>query len=131
MRVIAAYTNSEQAYLLASRLESAGIAVEIRDAATLSLNWMYALAIGGIKVAVADEDVGDALEILHIAADHEGFLKCPRCGSSESSVRVLSPSGALFLFANIPVPIDLQKADCRSCARSYGISAHPQWSAST
>jgi hypothetical protein len=130
MKVVAAYTNSEQAYLAASRLESAGIAVEIRDAGTITLNWMWAPAIGGVKVAVADEDFADALEILNAPTDNQGILKCPHCGSSDGVVRTLSPAAALFLVVNIPLPIDLQTADCRTCAKSYGIRAHPHWGAS-
>ena len=64
MVVIATFSTVDEAHLLAARLRSAGIACELRDENTLSLNWTYALAIGGVKVAVADADEEDALAIL-------------------------------------------------------------------
>ena len=60
MRVVATYPTTDAAYLAASRLESAGIDVEVRDEAIVSLNWMYALAIGGVKLAVVEADEADA-----------------------------------------------------------------------
>jgi|GEM_PF-910451 ribosomal protein S14 len=127
MKVVAAFINSEQASLAAARLESAGIEVEIRDANTVSMNWLWAPAIGGIKVAVPDENVADARLILDAPAESEGILKCPHCGSSDGAVRTLSPVAAILLAFNIPVPFELQKANCRQCGRSYGITAHPHW----
>ncbi len=62
--VIATFANVDEAHLLASRLRSAGIATELRDENTLTMNWGYALAIGGVKVAVAEADEEDALAIL-------------------------------------------------------------------
>ena len=62
--VIATFSTVDEAQLLASRLRSAGILVELRDENTLTMNWTYSLAIGGVKVAVPEEDADDALAIL-------------------------------------------------------------------
>jgi hypothetical protein len=59
--VIATFATVDEAHLLASRLRSAGIAAEVRDENTLAT---YALAIGGAKVAVPEDEVEDALAIL-------------------------------------------------------------------
>jgi hypothetical protein len=130
MKVVAAYLNSEQAFLAAARLESAGIAVDVRDSNTVAMNWLWAPAIGGVKVAVADEDFGDAVRLLNAPSEHTGILKCPHCGSSDGDVRTLSPVAAILLAVHIPVPFELQKVHCRSCRSSYAISAHPHWGAS-
>jgi len=130
MKVVAAYLNSEQAFLAAARLESAGIGVEGRDSNTVATNWLWAAAIGGVKVGVADEDFHDAIQLLNVPGEHVGILKCPHCGSSDGEVRTLSPVAAVLVAFHIPVPFELQKVNCRSCRPSYAISAHPHWGAS-
>ena len=67
--VIATFSTVDEAQLLASRLRSAGIAVELRDENTLTMNWTYALAIGGVKVAVPEEDMDDAIAIMKAEPD--------------------------------------------------------------
>ncbi len=71
--VIATFSNLDEAHLLASRLRSAGIATELRNENTLTMNWTYSLAIGGVKLAVAEEDVDDAIAIMEAKPDHEGL----------------------------------------------------------
>jgi hypothetical protein len=63
--VIATFGGLDEAHLLAARLRSAGIEVGLRDETPLGLNLGYSLAIGGVKVVVAEADVEDALAILH------------------------------------------------------------------
>lgn len=65
--IIASFVNPDEAQLLASRLRSAGIATELRDENTAGLNAGYALAMGGVKVAVDEADLADALAILRDA----------------------------------------------------------------
>jgi hypothetical protein len=127
MQIVAAYPTSELAYLAASRLESSGIEVEVRDEATIAVNWIYSPVIGGVKIAVDESEVADALEILRQLPTEEGILTCPHCGSREVTVRTLSPAGGIFLVLNVPLPLALQTADCRSCGKSHTLSAHPQW----
>ena len=69
--VIASFAHPDEAQLLASRLRSAGIEPELRDENTAGLNAGYALAIGGVKVAVAEADVADAMAILGEARGDE------------------------------------------------------------
>jgi len=64
MRTIAAFTTIESAYLLRSRLEGSGVTAFVRDEFTVAANPLYANAIGGVKVEVADEDYARACEIL-------------------------------------------------------------------
>ncbi len=72
MVIIATFGTVDEANLLAARLRSAGIVYELRDENTLTMNWTYALAIGGVKVAVQDEDEDDALAILNDAPGETG-----------------------------------------------------------
>lgn len=66
MRTIAAFNHADQAHFLRSRLEGGGIAAYVRNEYTVTLGFS-ALAAGGIKVDVADEDYEAAMEFL--AAD--------------------------------------------------------------
>ena len=125
MTIIAAFPTIELAYLAASRLECAGIEIEIRDEAIATLNWLYSPAVGGVKIAVDEADVADAEAILREPATEEGILVCPHCGSREVAVRTLSAAGGVLLVLNIPLPFGFQTADCRGCGKSHAIAAHP------
>lgn len=46
------------------RLEGSGIAAHVRDENMVTLDWLASLAVGGVKVDVADEDYEAALEVL-------------------------------------------------------------------
>lgn len=125
MKVIAAFPTLELAHLARSRLESAGLEVEVRDESTISLYWLYSAALGGVRLAVREEEVHAAQEILREPPSDEGILVCPHCGSRDVSVRLLSPAGAFLTLISLPIPLPLQTADCRSCKKSHDIKAHP------
>ncbi len=125
MKVIAAFPTLDQAYLAVSRLESSGIKAELRDEATITLNWLLSPALGGVRIAVSEADVDAALEILRMPPVDEGMLVCPYCGSTEVSIRTLNPAGAVLLASGLPVPLPLQTADCRKCGKSFDVKSHP------
>lgn len=64
MRTLAAFNHADQAHLLRMRLEGSGIAAHVRDENMVTLDWPAALAVGGVKVDVADEDYEAALALL-------------------------------------------------------------------
>ena len=64
MRTLAAFNHADQAHLLRMRLEGSGIAAHVRDEHMVTLDWLASLAVGGVKVDVADEDYAAALAIL-------------------------------------------------------------------
>ena len=64
MKTIAAYNNPMDAHLVRARLEGSGIAAYLRDENMITLDWLTANAIGGIRIDVADEDYERALEVL-------------------------------------------------------------------
>jgi|TARA_B110000438_G_scaffold294790_1_gene336739 hypothetical protein len=120
MVTIASYSKSEDAYLAASMLEGNGIAVEVRDAETVSVNWIYSNAIGGVKVEVAEEDVALARELLEVARDQVGILKCPHCGSNDVRMRELGLPALIgyFLFGAF-IPTKNREVDCLDCEASF------------
>jgi hypothetical protein len=64
MRTLAAFNHPDQAHLLRMRLEGCGIAAHVRDENMVTLDWLASIAVGGVKVDVADEDYEAALAVL-------------------------------------------------------------------
>ena len=84
---IRSYFNQTDAYLAQSRLESAGIRTFLADENMVNTNWLYSIAMGGIRLQVLQEEVEAALAILDdgakqpLAAAEEDEVHCPKCGS--------------------------------------------------
>ena len=87
MKIIAAYSKPEEAYLIASLLEGNGITVNVRDAETVGNYWMYSNAIGGVKIEVPETEEEKANEILNLPKEATGMLACPHCGSGNVKMR--------------------------------------------
>ncbi len=121
MRVVSTYSTPAEAHVALSRLESAGIKAVVRDEFTVTLNWLYSDAIGGVKLEVPDDDETAAREILALPAPEPGLIQCPHCGSPRSSVRTLSVFGAFCLIFRIPIPMTRAFIDCRSCGKTYDV----------
>jgi hypothetical protein len=64
MKLVATFSNSDEANLLRAHLEGSGIAVFVRDDLTVSVDWGLSNAVGGVKVEVPDEDYNSAVELL-------------------------------------------------------------------
>jgi hypothetical protein len=62
MKTLASFNQPMDAHLLRARLEGSGIAAYLRDENMITLDWLSANAVGGIKVDVADEDYEKALD---------------------------------------------------------------------
>jgi putative signal transducing protein len=61
---VRSFTTAEEAHAFKNMLEAAGIPAFVEDAALAGWMWHYGIAVGGIKVQVAEEDVGRAAEML-------------------------------------------------------------------
>jgi hypothetical protein len=119
MKVVAAYSKSEDAYLAKTRLEASGINASIRDDLTVSLYWLYSDAIGGVKVVVEDEDYDRAREALMLPKVDVGLLRCPHCGSDEVRLRELSPLAAISIGIGFVLPFRSRRVDCLQCHQSF------------
>jgi len=62
--VIAEFSQLVKADLAKARLEAEGIRAVLLDAQTIAVNPLYSGALGGVKLAVADEDAPRARAIL-------------------------------------------------------------------
>lgn len=128
MKTIAAFSKAEEAHMLRARLEGSGIAAYVRDEYMVTLDWMYANAIGGVKVEVADEDYPAAVEFL--AAEGGGQPPAeskPSRHAADRYVKLLTLLMAglfLLLLANsgASTPADIARALVTTCILSVAIT---------
>ncbi len=97
MKVIATVNKPEDAHLIRATLEGSGIAAFVRDDTLVSVDWVLANAIGGIKVEVADEDLVQAEAVL---ASFEAPAQAkPPAGKSKSFGRYFVIFGVAAILA--------------------------------
>jgi hypothetical protein len=122
---LATFSKPEEAHLLRTRLEAAGIPAFVQDEHIVQMDWLYSNAIGGVRVQIADEDVPAAQEFL--AADSEQRpadavdVQCPACGSSDTKPderprRLAFLSLLLFSF---PLLLSRHRWKCGSCGHAF------------
>jgi hypothetical protein len=118
--------------LARARLEWHGIECYAFDENLIHFNWLYSLAVGGIKLKVRRTDAERAVEILReepvrvdvvyeAVTGDQGDLVCPQCNSPgifpERLHRRLVYLSWLFLefYLGIPLPIITRKWRCMDC----------------
>ncbi|HMR20454.1 MAG TPA: DUF2007 domain-containing protein [Sphingobacterium sp.] len=126
------FDNAIDAHLLKTKLESEGIPVYIFDENINTLNPLYNMATGGIKLKISEADVDQAVEIIqdienakYLNDDEEAIL-CPSCGSDDLDNNFRSmkgPKGFLsaivsFLFMTFPVYFKVVYK-CKSCGHEF------------
>ncbi|MEN9662563.1 MAG: hypothetical protein RL324_1512 [Verrucomicrobiota bacterium] len=121
MQNVATFTTPDEARLAVSRLESAGIGAVIPDDLTLSQNYVFAAALGGVRVQVPDEDLADSRTILGLTPVETGVLLCPHCHSADVGVRPLGAMQGLAMTFNLPWFSGKITADCRACGGSFQV----------
>lgn len=72
MITIATFDTMPDAHIALGRLHAEGIAAHLADEHLVQTDWLYAIAVGGIKLQVAEEDVARATEVL--ATDYSDQL---------------------------------------------------------
>ncbi len=63
-RIIARYDGMPEAHIAMGRLAAEGIESWLADEHLVQTDWLYSIAVGGIKLNVADADAERALVIL-------------------------------------------------------------------
>ena len=61
---VATYDNVTTAHIALGRLEAEGIRAELFDDHMVQMDWLYAIALGGIKLKVSREDAVRAKRVL-------------------------------------------------------------------
>lgn len=86
---IKTFDNSIDTHILRVKLESEGIPCFIFDENTVSINPLYNLTVGGIKLKVKTEDferaklIIEETELNPITSDDGEIVTCPNCGAKD------------------------------------------------
>lgn len=71
MVTVATFDNMVDAHIALGRLQAEGIRATLADENLVQTDWLYSIAVGGIKLQVADADAGRARLVL--ATDYSDF----------------------------------------------------------
>jgi len=83
------FDNSIDAHILKSKLESEGIVCYLFDEHTVTMNPLYNVTVGGIKLKINESDlelaqeIYNSIQITPFTNDENAAIKCPRCQSTE------------------------------------------------
>lgn len=129
---IRTFDNSVDAHIFRSKLESEGIRCYLFDDTMVSLNPIYNVALGGIKLKVGNDDAGRAREIISEidntpVTDETGEpLTCPKCGSTDlytgfKSVRgIKGVLGMILSFVLFVYPVYYKSVyRCKNCETEF------------
>jgi len=147
LATVGSYWNATEAWLTRNRLADEGIDAFVIDDLTVSTNWLYANAIGGVKVQVPRSQLPLAREVL-ARGNSDAFAHaptrpsetdndaeaaravCPECGSHEVyrkrfAIRAIF---AFWLILGFPVPIWTSEMRCFNCGAQFNraSSARPK-----
>ncbi len=124
LTTVASYSFPHEAQIARAGLERAGIPAEVADEYTINMQWLYSLAIGGVKVKVPTELTQEALEVLNTdysAAVEKKFNiesdKCPECKSTRliAHTRGKRPAFIVFLLFGFPLFFFQHGIKCNEC----------------
>jgi hypothetical protein len=143
---VATFSQPIEGHLVRARLETEGIPCFLADAHTISANWFYSNAIGGVKLQVRAADAQRARVLVEeelerhqserddidwTAVDPDWTFdgsqadddahSCPTCGSTEVFYEKFSRPLIFLsiLLLGIPVPFLSRRWSCRGCGRSW------------
>lgn len=114
---IKTFDNSIEAHMLRSKLESEGITCFLFDENIISLNLLYNVTVGGIKLKIIESDIKKTQEIIAeiekapLTDEKEELISCPTCNStnlyagfkSMKGVRGISSTILSFLMMVFPI----------------------------
>ncbi|WP_291720291.1 putative signal transducing protein [Bernardetia sp.] len=124
------FQNNVDAHLFKARLESEGIDCYLFDENINSMDMIYGVAVGGIKVKVNASDTEKVKKVLAEIEEEQKqqslFVKCPVCESTEYYKNFVSIQGwkaflaALVAFLTFSYPV-YQKSvyKCKECGHEF------------
>jgi hypothetical protein len=130
---VAAFIFPFDAYLMKLRLESEGVECYFADEITGAfVNWLWCLAIGGIKIKVKESDVELVAEILSREPEitdlpeewafEDGTVRtCPRCNSPVVFYEIFDRRIAFIsiMVLGFPIPVPAWKWECLRCRKRW------------
>jgi ribosomal protein L37AE/L43A len=80
--LVKTFANYMEAHIVYGRLEDVGINCWLKDENTVSLNPLWNITVGGIKLMVAENQVAEAKALLQqFDEERRSRFVCPQCGS--------------------------------------------------
>ena len=138
---IANFSHPTEADPVVAWLESEGIECFVTNEHTITMNWLYSNAIGGVGVQVRAADVERANEILQVAlnsdviesepiradseteqrGDDASEIRCPQCGSENVYYEKFSRRlvFASWILLTVPLPFFKRKWRCWACKHLF------------
>lgn len=134
------YDNYVSAHIVKSRLEHEGIMSYIKDEQTVTMNWMWSNAIGGIKLQVLKSDEARARELLaadevvyEASIEHDAYRTedksqfdpnnkiCIYCGSKNTKAETYRKDWAytFMLLLGFPIAVKSDKWHCFNCSKKF------------
>ena len=129
LKTIAMFYTISDAHIARSKLESAGVKSFLFDENMVSANFLYANAVGGIKLKVLEDDEETALLFLNentfaptdVKSNSEYKNYCPECKSENTGFclpSIFEVFGGFFAFG-VPLWLRRKKRRCHDCGHSW------------
>lgn len=99
------FDNAMDAHILKAAIEAEGISCYLFDENIITLNPLYNITVGGIKLSVATSDFESAMKVLsEIEArpyldENEAIIQCPSCASTAIEMEVLALKSTWTVFS--------------------------------
>jgi hypothetical protein len=137
---IQTFDNYIAAHIVKARLENRGIEAVLKDEQTITMNWLWNNALGGMKLQVLEKDVEAALKIIevdeeqsNIEAAQDAFVSedktqfspdnkiCIYCGSKNTKAVLYNKKWAytILLFLGFPLAVKSDKWHCFHCYKDF------------
>jgi hypothetical protein len=127
--IVAHFRDLPEALLAKGALESAGIECYLVDDNMVRLDWFWSNLLGGVKLAVKQEDTEEALNVLEQpipedfdvdGSDKYQQPRCPNCQSLDISFEAMNKLGLATAWAiGVPLPLRRNAWRCNSCGRAW------------
>tara|TARA_B100000809_G_C15082792_1_gene510273 strand:- start:1159 stop:1566 length:408 start_codon:yes stop_codon:yes gene_type:complete len=129
---IKTFDNSIDAHLLRTKLESEGITCFIFDENLITLNPLYSLSLGGIKLKINEihlqqtKEIIEGVDNIKLTNDNKDIIKCPYCQSDDLYYGFKSMGDAkgfmaiIFAFLFMAFPLYYKTVNkCKSCGKEF------------
>ncbi len=128
---IATFSHPIEAHILKTKLESEEIECFIADENTVTMNWLYSNAIGGVKLQIKKSDFKRAMAIIQdkpASKSPQNKLDknnnepyCPKCNSLNVCYEKFSRRFAFasWILLGFPLPFIKRKWKCSECGYEW------------
>lgn len=129
---LATFDNAADAHVMRSKLESEEIPCFLFDEHSVTINPLYNITLGGIKLKVDERDVPIAMEIIEAykqtkpTNESNEVIQCPSCGSEElyssfNSIKGIKAKLTFLFYLLLAVyPAHLKRVyKCKSCGTEF------------